>query len=168
MSFSSKRTPSPLSTSEEGAQTSFEACGRRGCRRPEAGSFYPRLAPNRPLYILARAVGVIIALALVALAAVTLTVLPKGRDDWAAPVLSPALCTFCWSSREIWRIYKFDIRSHHLYRLLCDAALGFGYAIAFGYLVSFTRHDISRSDPTSTGTSAGVAVAILIMMLTEL
>ena len=48
-----------------------------------------------------------------------------------------------------------------------DAALGIGYAIAFGYLVKFTKSDISRSSPTSTGASAAVGAAVDIMMLAE-
>lgn len=52
--------------------------------------------------------------------------------------------------------------------MLYDGALGIGYVIAFGFLVSFTSPDISRSDPKATASSAAVGIAILILMMIEL
>ncbi len=136
--------------------------------RGPRGNFYPRLAPNRPVYVAARSLGFVIAVALILLAVITLTALPDGRGRWSAPILSPAISTLFGSGFEVWRIYRHNRRSHHAYRICYDAALGIGYAIAFGFLAAFTRHDIARTDPTSNSTSAGVGVAILLMMLTEL
>jgi hypothetical protein len=140
----------------------------RGRGQAQRGNFYPRLAPNRPVYVAARSLAVVISIALIILAVIALTALPDGRDRLAAPILSPAISTLFGSGLEVWRIYKYNRRSHHAYRICYDAALGIGYAIAFGFLAAFTRGDIARTDPMSTSTSAAVSVAILLMMLTEL
>lgn len=130
------------------------------------GSHYPQSSPNRQVYLAARSFGIICSIVLTVLGAITLSVIPRG--NWGAAVLSPCLSTLFASSFEVWCILGSNQRSHHWRRVLYDGALGIGYAIAFGFLVSFTSPDISRSDPKSTASSAAVGLAILLLMMIEL
>lgn len=135
-----------------------------GCQL--AGSPYPEgHSPNRRVYIAARVADVILSTVLVVLATVALTAIPRGL--WASAVLSPAISSLFASGFELWAILRRASRSHHFRRLLYDAALGIGYSIASGFLVSFTSGDISRSNPKSTTASAWLGMAILLLMLTE-
>ncbi|EFY91642.1 hypothetical protein MAC_02232 [Metarhizium acridum CQMa 102] len=129
------------------------------------GSPYPQGSPNRHVYLAARSFGILCSIALTILASITLSVVPRGK--WGAAVLSPCISTLLTSSFEVWCILGANRRSHYWRRVLYDGALGIGYAIAFGFLVSFTRPDISRSDPKAAS-SAAVGIAILILMVVEL
>ncbi|EXU95901.1 hypothetical protein X797_011023 [Metarhizium robertsii] len=130
------------------------------------GSPYPQSSPNRQVYLAARSVGILCSIVLTVLASITLSVIPRGK--WGAAVLSPCISTLFASSFEVWCILGANRRSHHWRRVLYDGALGIGYVIAFGFLVSFTSPDISRSDPKATASSAAVGIAILILMMIEL
>lgn len=130
------------------------------------GSPYPQSSPNRQVYLAARSLGILCSIILTVLAIITLTAIPRGK--WSSCVLSPCLSTLFASSFEVWCILRASRRSHYCRRALYDGILGIGYAIAFGFLVSFTSPDISRSDPKSTPSSAAVGIALLLLMMMEL
>jgi hypothetical protein len=90
------------------------------------------------------------------------------RDQWMSPILSPALNSFFSSLIDALVIMCCDRRYPRAQRFFHDGAIFIGYAIANGFLVSFTIGDIQGTAEGSTPLSAVVAKAALFFMFLEM
>ncbi len=126
---------------------------------------YPADAPHRAAYLATRALTIALALGEIALAVVAQVAVNRGR--WMSPMLSPAITVLFHGGIDTLCVVRAGRRAHPLTRLLYDGALGVGFAIASGFLVSFTLGDVTLTSPTSTIESGAVGGLILFFMFSS-
>lgn len=131
-----------------------------------AACSYPATAPHRAVFLTVRTLVVIFGIVEIALSIVAQQSIDRG--DWMAPMLSPAITSAWASGLDVYFVACHNRRSHPLTRMLYDGAIGIGYAIAAGFLVSFTLGDLIRSTAGSTSTTAAVGAAILFCMFSSM
>ena len=127
---------------------------------------YPATSPHRTAFLATRMLLVAFGLVEIALSVVALRSI--DRETWMSPILSPAITSFFVSAVDIFLVVSLERRSHALTRMLYDGAIGVGFAIASGFLVSFMLGDLVRSKPTSTPATAAVGAAILFCMFSSM
>jgi hypothetical protein len=136
------------------------------CNICTSGSSYPPSSPYRPVFLVARYLGVLFSLLLISLAAASIQDI--NRPTWATPIFTPAFTSLFAHGIDILCIVRLHRRSQYLWRLCYDGALAVGFAVALGFLVTFTRGDVLRTRADSTKATAGVATAILCGMAAEM
>ena len=135
-------------------------------RPSQQRDIYGASSPHRPLFLAARTLCICLGIVLIALSIIAQRGI--GRDKWMAPILSPAIQSCCTSGIDVYFILRRNRRSPALQRLLYDGAIGIGFAIAGGFLVSFTLGDMQRTRAGSSAATAAVAVRILFCMFSEM
>lgn len=136
------------------------------CNSCTSGSAYPPSNPYRLAFLVARYLAVLFSLLLIGLAAASIQDI--NRPNWATPIFTPAFTSFFTSGIDILGIVRLHRRSNHMWRLFYDGALAVGFAVALGFLVTFTRGDVLRTRADSSKSTAGVAMAILCAMAAEM
>ena len=130
--------------------------------RNRAALAYPRSAPGRPAFLAARAAAAVFSLVLFVLSFPAERVAHRGR--WMSAVMSPSINAFIANALDLGFVLCRDTRSHPLQRLLWDGLLACGFAVSAGFMVKMTMGDVTRTDPTSSGLSAGLGGAMLFLL----
>jgi hypothetical protein len=150
ISLSDSERPTPASCCATSSSSYAAACS------------YPPSAPHRPAYLAARWLNLFFTVVLTALSVVALKSL--NRPNWMSPIMSPAISAWWPNGFNIFLVHRCNRRTHPLTRLFYDGALGVGFAIANGFLISFMIPDLTGDGPTASGTTKGVAGLVLFGM----
>ena len=144
-----------------------ETPSSKGCATPvKAACSYPKDSHGRPLFLAVRGLGVIFSTALIVIVAVAGAT--YKRYSWLSPVLTPACSAFFEHGVDLLLVLFKDARQHRMQRLFYDGALGIGFAIAGGFLVSITMGDLQGTLSDSTDVTAAMAKAILFFSFSEM
>jgi hypothetical protein len=128
--------------------------------------YFPDAAPSRLAYLSIRWLSVLAAAVLVALAVVAKLVI--NREQWMTPILSPSLTSLCGSLIDAVVIHIFNQRYPRRQRLWHDGAIFIGYAVAIGFLISFSIGDIRSTADGGNSVQAAVAEASLFFMFIDM
>lgn len=123
-------------------------------------------SPHSAVYVATRYLIVAVAIAEITLSIVAQRAI--DRDRWMSPILSPAITSATSSLVDLYYIKRHCRRAGIISRFYYDGAIAIGFAIASGFLVSFTLGDIARSRADSTSATAGVGTAILFTMFSSM
>lgn len=65
---------------------------------------------------------------------------------WLDPCLSPPISAFCWCASDLFGVWRWERRVHHIARGVYDAVLAIGFVIAGGFFVHMARGVLSGED----------------------